>query len=87
MENIENLRKKIDVINTELVELLISRFEISEKIGEEKNKIGKEVFDIRREEEIFLTIGKKIGNNKYKMELKDIFKEILKKSKEIQKRG
>ncbi len=87
MDKIENLREEIDVINKDIIKLLISRFEISKKIGEEKKLIKKSVLDKNREDEIYINLEKQLKNSEYKVEIIEIFKEVITRSKEIQKRG
>jgi len=83
MLTIENSRKQIDKIDNKLIDLLNSRFEISVQIGQLKQKDGKNVFDKSREQAIY----DKINNTeaKYKKEIINVYTEIMKNSKELQK--
>jgi len=48
--SIDDLRKNIDDIDTQIVRLIAERIRIAEKIGEEKRELGKTVVDITREQ-------------------------------------
>ena len=84
--DIEELRKEIDNINSEIVRLISKRNKVVKKIGDYKKNKGLEIYDSKREIEILKKIkllAKKEGLNE-KFILR-IFKEILKNSKELQK--
>ncbi len=52
-KEIETLRKKIDHLDNQIIELLQARFEVTDKIGELKKNIKKEVTDPNREQRIY----------------------------------
>ncbi|MBU0614934.1 MAG: chorismate mutase, partial [Nanoarchaeota archaeon] len=58
---LEELRNKIDNINSQIIQLLAERAEVSKKIADEKKKIGKDIYDPDREEEYGLGVVKKIA--------------------------
>ena len=49
--NIKNLRKKIDDIDNQLLELIIKRSKVVEKIGKNKDA-SKKIVDLNRENKI-----------------------------------
>ena len=51
MKNLTELRKEIDVVDADLLDLLIQRFDITEQIGEYKAKNNQDLFCPEREEE------------------------------------
>ncbi|NIH16563.1 MAG: chorismate mutase [Buchnera aphidicola (Periphyllus lyropictus)] len=86
-ENLFNLRKKINKINTSIIKLLYKRELISKKIINEKININYPIKDSIRENKIFKEIIKK--GKKYNLKKKyliKIFKEIITNSIKIQKK-
>ncbi len=73
--DLKKIRKEIDLVDTEIITLLEKRFEIVNKLKDLKLK--KDVTDENREEEILNKISSNI--------IKNIYLEIFKNSKEIQK--
>lgn len=79
---INKLRKKIDIIDSKISNLLLKRFEIAKKIGKIKKKKNISVKDLRREKEVLNKISSKTET--YQKELKEIYKKIIEKTREIQ---
>ena len=73
--DLKKIREEIDLVDTEIITLLEKRFEIVNKLKDLKLK--KDVTDENREEEILNKISSNI--------IKNIYLEIFKNSKEIQK--
>ena len=85
MENIEEYRKEIDNIADEILKLLVRRKEIVKEIWDYKKGNGIGIVDEGRESEIFQRLGEKsekLGLDKNYV--KEIFKKIIERSKEIQ---
>ena len=82
MNNINELRQEINLINDEIVNLIIRRNELSNKIGIEKKKIGLSIYDRTRENHIYSELEKKYPEN-YR-NLKPVFEEIIRQSRLIQ---
>jgi len=76
MDNIENLRKKIDEIDKKLLALLAKRKENIQKIAKVKGTT-KKIKDQQREQEIIAKCETEFQKN--------IFKKILQESKKLQK--
>ncbi|HOK40335.1 MAG TPA: prephenate dehydratase [bacterium] len=76
---IEEIRKKIDKINLEILRLLNERILLVDEIGKAKKNNNIQILDISREESIINSI---LQNNKHfpEEELKNIFYEIFKAS-------
>ena len=86
MNDIEFYRDKIDLVDREIVNLLTERFEIARDIAELKKNIDIDVFDKKREEEIFAKLkdwAKEL--NLDEDFLRKIFELIIKESRKIQK--
>ena len=78
MENIRNLRKKIDKIDERIIFSLKERMDIARKIGVIKMNNGLRIKDHQREDEIYLHVMAKaleVGLDPQKIE--SIFKEIV----------
>ena len=84
--SIVQLRKKIDSIDTQLIELLAQRFLVAQKIGDLKKKGGHTITDKAREKE--LTTFHAWLEKKYSLSTKftkSLWDLIIKESKRIQK--
>lgn len=82
--SIEEARKKIDEIDSELIKLFEERMKTAQQIAEEKKKKNLPVFDKKREEEILEKIGEKCSPefNNYTTELYEKIFELSKKYQE-----
>lgn len=85
--NIKKIRKEIDELDSDLLNTLRKRFELSKKVAEYKYKNSMRIFDNGREKEII-----KKGIDKLKKQgfedarfIKKLFRIIIKKSRKIQK--
>ena len=85
MKELVKLRKKIDEIDKNIVELLNKRAELSHKVGEIKKLYDIDIIDYSREKEVINKIlsysSKKIPDE----DLKNIYKEIIASSRKVQK--
>lgn len=82
---LKQLRKRIDSLDLQLLQLLNRRAEVSFKVGELKKKQGLPVFDGKREK---LVLKRVIQRNKglvSEVALRRIFSEILRQSRQLQK--
>ena len=77
-----DLRKEIDKIDDQLLDLFLKRMEYIEKISLIKKEKNKEILDKNREKEIILRLNQKTF--KYNKEVENFFKNILKISKNFQ---
>ncbi len=84
--SLEDLRKKIDKVDTEIVRLMGERIRIAEEVGEEKKKQGKQIEDIGREKEVLGNITKLARGEKLDEEaIVSIYRQIIAACKDIQK--
>ncbi len=81
--NLDELRSKIDLIDKELLELFIERLELVRDIAELKSENSVEILDKDREEQILYNVQTDSGE--YSKFTIDLFKQILRVSKEMQK--
>lgn len=85
-EEIKKLRKKIDEIDSKIVNLLKERIEIAKAIGEIKENIGYESFDLLREKEVLNKILK-LNNKVFPEEaLRVIYSEIIRVCRSVQQK-
>ena len=77
---LKSYRKKIDIVDDEIIKLLIKRFRLVEKAINYKLKNGLKKIDKKREAEIIKRAISKSGK-KYSERTAKTFKEILRNSK------
>jgi chorismate mutase len=82
VEELADLRKKIDKIDRTIIENLIKRFDVVKKIGKEKKKLKIGITDTEREKEIFENIFR--ISKRYKNEINKIYRTIVKESKKLE---
>lgn len=83
MDSLKDLRKKLDVLDKELVALILERYEISARIGETKREIGMDYYDPAREREILEKIAGMVDDDLVEV-FERIFTAIFDGSKHIQ---
>ncbi|MCL1859287.1 MAG: chorismate mutase [Oscillospiraceae bacterium] len=81
MNELDNLRNKIDETDDKIVDLLLERFRIVKNVGEYKKTNKLEIFQKDRETEVLQKIAEKINNQEYKKYILKIYAEILEMSK------
>ncbi len=82
MDEINDLRVKIDEIDNKLMTLLNQRYEISNKIGTIKSKSKKEILDKNREAYVL----NKTKKHSHSPQLELVYRTIMSESKNIQRR-
>jgi monofunctional chorismate mutase len=85
----ENLRKEIDLLDEEMLELFLKRMEIVKKIALEKKELGLPILNQNREQEILARMTSKIDDQYLSglypkfivniMEISRIYQELLMK--------
>ncbi len=88
MERIGVIRREIDAVDNNIIQLLKRRFMLAKKAGEYKKKNGLKKIDRKREEEILQKItrhAKSIGLDS--KSAGEIFRVIIKEGRKIQKWG
>ena len=83
MNKLDHYRKKIDLIDKNIIKLLSQRFELTKQIGDYKKKNNIKVVDKKRELQVINNIKK--YSHKHKKFIIDIFKKIINYSKKIQR--
>ena len=84
--NIENCRKEIDTIDSEILKLFNRRMEISGEIGKYKEENNLPITNIEREKEILLKAVKKI-DGKFSTSARILFSTLMELSKSYQRRN
>lgn len=80
------LRKKIDEIDTQIVELYEKRMDVSRQVAEHKIETGKKVFDKAREEEKLRKV-KSLTHNEFNSHgIEELFEQIMSMSRKLQYR-
>jgi len=83
--SLEELRKKIDEIDSQIVRLIADRIRVTEEIGREKKKRGKQIEDAEREERVLknvTSIARAEGINQ--ADIESIYRQIVAASKSVQ---
>jgi chorismate mutase len=82
---LQEKRKKIDLIDRKILNLLNQRLLIALKIGRIKKEIGKKIYDPKREKEVLERLRIKDKGPLKEKELKKIFKTIMSVCRRSQK--
>ncbi len=83
--SLEDLRKKIDQTDAEIVRLIAERIRSAEKIGREKQKQGKQLEDLSRETEVMSNIRRLAGQENISIEgLESIYRRIVNVAKSVE---
>ena len=82
MEELKDLRKKIDEIDRDIVRLIDERMKVSVKVGEIKKKNNAPIFDPKREKESRISL---LENKELSNLITTIYNDIMYTSKQIQK--
>ena len=83
--SLEDLRKKIDEVDIEIVRLLAERVRIAEKIGGEKIGQGKQIGDSEREKKVLENVGSLAQEERISQEdIASIYRQIVNVAKRVQ---
>lgn len=82
MATIDDLRKEIDEIDDQLMNLLEKRFDLTYQIGIEKNKIKRTILDTKREEIII----NKISKYSHSPQIESVYMTVMAESKKAQRK-
>ena len=85
-EKINTLRKKIDSLDDQILDLLIDRFSVSKEIGEIKSIENLKVGDPNREQDIIDRLSERFAGKLEHKDIVAIFGPIYHISKKIQKK-
>ena len=86
-ENINSLRKKIDELDDQMIDLIVQRLAIAKEIGDIKETNGIEVIDPYRESQIINRFAEKLAGTLEKNDIIAIFNPIYSISKRLQKKS
>lgn len=75
MERLHELRKEIDEIDEQIIELLEERVRVAKEIGEIKRELNLPIRDEKREEEVLKKAGK----------FREVFKKIVEVCRDVQR--
>lgn len=84
MADLQELRKEIDRIDKEMVQLFEERMEICKKVAEYKIETGKKVFDRERENEKIEAVQSLAGNEINRLGVGELFGQIMSISRKLQ---
>lgn len=84
MEELEILRKEIDKIDEQLVELFEKRMELAIKIGDIKKQKGMQILDSQREKAVIKNAIAHLKNKDLSDELEAFLRNLMDSSKKIQ---
>ena len=87
IEKINSLRKKIDELDDQMVDLVVQRLAIAKEIGDIKETNGIEVIDPYRESQIINRFAEKLAGTLEKKDITAIFEPIYSISKRLQKKS
>lgn len=84
-ELLSKLRKEVDSLDAEIIEVLVKRINLSVEIGKIKRSMDLKAYDAPREKEIKYNIDKLSENTDVKKSLKRIYERIIDESRAIQR--
>lgn len=86
-EHLLDLRKEIDEIDREILDLVIRRFETAIEIAKIKDLEGLPLYDPDREAAILRQLSVRLGENESIFEIVSVFESLLALSKKAQKKA
>ena len=81
---IEELRRRVDEVDLELIRILNERARIVQEIMTIKGEAGKPLFDPRREEEILRRVAEQNEGPIYDTSMREIFELILHRIRDLE---
>ena len=83
--SLEDLRKKVDEADAEIVKLIAERIRIAEEIGREKKKQGKQIEDAEREKRVLKNV-KRVAQEEHisQEDIESIYRQIVTVSKSVE---
>ena len=83
--SLEDLRKKIDVADSQIVELIAERIRQARKIGREKQKAGRQIEDAAREEQVLAHVREIARKERIsEKDVENVYRQILNASKRVE---
>ncbi|MDT2727361.1 chorismate mutase [Lactococcus formosensis subsp. formosensis] len=84
---LEKIRKEIDALDDQMIDLLIRRMTLVEEVIIAKAEENRDVYDSGREAFILEKIKKRTEDPQYTSAVQAIYKEIMKHSREYQEKN
>ena len=84
MASLEELRKRLDEIDSQIVNLYEERMNVCGQVGEYNIETGKKVFDKNRECEKLNAVTANVKDDFYKKGLKELFEQLMAQSRKLQ---
>jgi len=83
--SLDELRKKIDEVDSRIVRLIAERIKIAEEIGEVKKKLGKQIEDLNREQVVLDNVKEIAGQQGLNPDdIESIYRQIIAASKNME---
>ena len=83
--SLDELRKKIDEVDSRIVRLIAERIKIAEEIGEVKKKLGKQIEDLNREQVVLDNVKEIAGQQGLSPDdIESIYRQIIAASKNME---
>lgn len=83
--SLEDLRKKIDVADSQIVELIAERIRQAREIGREKQKAGRQIEDAAREEQVLAHVREIARKERIsEKDVENVYRQILNASKRVE---
>lgn len=86
MNDLEMYREQLAICDDKIIDALVERNAVVEKIMAYKEKYGMTILQPAQEEKQKRRLDEKLRDNKYREEIQDVFNRILRNSKRIQAR-
>ncbi len=86
MNDLEMYREQLALCDDKIIDALVERNSIVEKIMAYKEEYGMTILQPAQEEKQQRRLDEKLAGNKYQDEIEDVFRRILRNSKRIQAR-
>lgn len=84
MASLEELRERLDEIDSQLVDLYEKRMKVCEKVGEYKVKAGRKVFDRQREKEKLTDVASRVTGDFNKKGIQELYQQLMSMSRKLQ---
>lgn len=84
MQSLETLRKELDVIDKQIVELYERRMQVCEQVAEYKRRNDLPILDQEREKEKLQAVADQVSESCNKSGIQEVFTLLMKRSRERQ---
>lgn len=84
MSTLEELREKLDEIDSQITDLYEKRMRVCEEVGEYKVKEGRKVFDRQREKDKLAEVASKVNGDFNKKGIQELYQQLMSMSRKLQ---